>query len=348
MRSNPAAVRVLVCEGSPGDTRSLASLLARGPELEVIGACAPGEEAARALHRLDPDLVVVDLELPGMAGLRVVEAVMRTRPVPVVGLSTHVGRGSEKAAAAMAAGAVEVVAMSQLRVDDPDGAAAVMLRHRLRRLARAPLARQTRPRAKPPASVRAKRPKRASAIGICASTGGPGALATVLSDLPASFPLPVLVVQHMADGFIDSLAGWLAERAPLPVAVVRGTTRLRPGIWFAPDDAHLALESPTHLGVDDQAPRGLHVPSADVLLSSMAAHLGSGAVAVVLTGMGRDGGRGVADIIRAGGRVIAQDEETSVVFGMPKIAIEQGADVVLPLGKIASALSQLVVKEAVA
>jgi two-component system, chemotaxis family, protein-glutamate methylesterase/glutaminase len=348
MTRSPGAARVLLCEDSPAYARSLASLLERGHELEVCGVCASGEETLQALERTAPDLVVMDLELPGMGGLRAIEEIVRLRPVPVVVLSAYVGRGSPKIAASLAAGAVEALSKSQLRVDEPDSPAAVALRHRLRRLARARPANGRPVIATPTETPRIKTGQRAKAIGIGASTGGPSALATILADLPASFPLPVLVAQHMADGFIDSLVGWLDARVPLRVAVVRREMRLSRGIWFAPDDGHLVLTPSMQLAVQPAANKRALVPSADVLLGSMADALGPSAIGVVLTGMGRDGGRGVAAITRAGGCVIAQDEESSVVFGMPKTAIEQGASAVLGLGRIAAALRQLAVEEAVA
>jgi two-component system chemotaxis response regulator CheB len=341
MSTRGAASRVLVCEDAAGED-SLSALLGRGEELEVVGVCASAEEALAALERTHPDLVALDLELAA-GGPRVVAEIMRAAAVPLVALSVH-RRGSEQMAAALAAGALEVVPKSQLRLDDPDGPAAVVLRHRLRRLARATPRREAPARDTSPPRARLKLAEQPTAIGICASTGGPGALATILGELPAGFPLPVLVAQHMADGFIDSLVGWIAERSRLPVAVVRHKTRLRPGIWFAPDDANLVLDRSMHMAVVPDR-NGGPIPSADVLLTSMAAALGAGAIGVVLTGMGRDGGRGVAEIAHAGGCVIAQDQASSVVFGMPKTAIEQGASVVLPLEQIAPALRQLVSTE---
>ena len=320
-------------------------MLGWGDELDVIGVCASGEDALQAVRRTEPDLVVIDLELPGMGGLRAIEEIVRLRPVPVVVLSAHVGRGSPNVAASLAAGAVEALPKSQLRVDEPDGAAAVALRHRLRRLARARVGNRGAMRATPPQTPRIRPAPRPGVIGICASTGGPSALATILADLPASFPLPVLVAQHMADGFIDSLVSWLDERVPLPVAVVRRNMRLTRGIWFAPDDGHLVLLPPMQVAVQRDADTDVLTPSADVLLASMADALGASAVGVVLTGMGRDGGQGVSAITRAGGCVIAQDEETSIVFGMPRTAIERGATAVLPLERIAAALRQLAVEE---
>jgi two-component system chemotaxis response regulator CheB len=150
----------------------------------------------------------------------------------------------------------------------------------------------------------------------------------------------------MASGFMDPFVRSLDERVPLPVAVAEDNMLLRRGIWFAPDDANLRLQSPTRLSVTRETAPGSRHPSADVLLESIASVAREGAVGVVLTGMGRDGGNGVAAISRAGGCVIAQDEETSVIFGMPRTAIERGANVVLPLAQIAPALRELAPVEA--
>jgi two-component system, chemotaxis family, protein-glutamate methylesterase/glutaminase len=338
MRNGSAAPRVLVCEDPASGASSLAVSLGHGDELDV-SVCSSSEDALRAIRETRPDLVAIDIDPPGEAGLRIVEQIVRENPLPVVVLSEQATRTSPHVRAARAAGAVEVLAKGHL--EQRDSSAAVVLRHRLRRLARASNASRQPTAGEEPVL----RPiAAAKAVAICASTGGPGALATVLADLPASFSLPVLVVQHMADGFIDSLVGWLGQRTPLPVAVVRATMPMRRGVWFAPDDANLTLRTASELSIEEPSDGSL-VPSADVLLTSMADVLGPRAIAVVLTGMGRDGGRGVAEISRAGGFAIAQDEQTSVVFGMPRIAAEHGAKIVLPLGGIAGALRQLAPRE---
>jgi two-component system, chemotaxis family, protein-glutamate methylesterase/glutaminase len=150
-------------------------------------------------------------------------------------------------------------------------------------------------------------------------------------------------VQHIGRGFTDGLIQWLDTRSPLPVSVARHHQHAGPGVWFAPDDAHLLLEPEMTLALDRQTDVGPHRPSADLLLESVAASAGAGAVGVVLTGMGRDGAVGVASIRQHGGRTIAQDEESSAVFGMPRAAADAGADVVLPLARIAGALRRLAV-----
>jgi two-component system chemotaxis response regulator CheB len=346
MSPRGADTRILICEDSPSYAIALSRFLRRDGDLEVVGTCSSGEELLESLPRLGPDLVVLDLELPGMGGQRAIEEIMRSpHPLPILVLSGHVGRGSERAAAALAAGALEALPKTHVRLDDPAGPAAVALRHRVRRLSRARVGRKP---GRAPAARLERGPQAASVVAICASTGGPGALATILAELPADFPLPVLIVQHMTEGFIGGLVRWIAPRVPLPVRVASDGMALAPGIWFAPDDAHLLLQPSMRLAVDRETLAGALRPSADILLTSVAAAAGAGGIGVVLTGMGRDGGRGVAAMSRAGGWVIAQDEETSVVFGMPRTAIEQGANVVLPLSEIAGALRKLRVAEVVA
>jgi two-component system, chemotaxis family, protein-glutamate methylesterase/glutaminase len=342
MTRRAGATRVLVCEDSATYGKSLAQFLGTGGDLEVVGVCATGEETLGALPRLAPDLITMGLDLRGMGGIRAIEEIMRSHPVPILVLSDHVRRGSEKAAEALAAGALEVLPKTQVRLGEPDGPAAVALRHRLRRLART---RANGAYTSPPPtqlSAPADLPRgRATVVAICASTGGPRALEAVFAELPADFPLPVLVVQHMGPGFMDGLIRWLDRRVPLPIFVARDGQVAAPGIWFPPDDAHLLLQPSMRLGLDRETDIGPHRPSCDVLLESVAGAAGSGAVGVVLTGMGRDGAAGVRAIQGRGGYVIAQDEETSVVYGMPRAAVAAGASAVLPLSDIAPALREL-------
>ncbi|HWW66425.1 MAG TPA: CheB methylesterase domain-containing protein [Solirubrobacterales bacterium] len=178
-------------------------------------------------------------------------------------------------------------------------------------------------------------------MGIGASVGGPPALATVLGGLPVDFPLPVLVVQHMAAGFGEGLVKWLDQSVAIPVGIAVDGAPMQRGVWMALDGAHLRLEPSMRLSLDRKTRRGAHRPSLDVLFESLASSAGDGAVGVVLTGMGRDGAEGVRALREAGGLTIAQDEETSAVFGMPGAAIESGVDLVLPLEELAPKLATL-------
>jgi two-component system, chemotaxis family, protein-glutamate methylesterase/glutaminase len=344
MTARPPITRVLVCEDSRTYATSLASFLRYEGDLEVVGICSSAEEALEALPRLQPDLVTMDTELPGINGIEATQRIMRSHPTPIVVLSAYTPRSSERAATALAAGALEVLSKMDLPLDDPAGPRAIALRRRLARVARA-YVRQRRPGGSRKRGAHHRR-RGASAIGICASTGGPQALETVLTGLPADFPLPVLVVQHMGTGFMEGLVRWMDQRLSLPARVARGGDTAGPGIWFAPDDAHLLLEANLSFALDRETVSGSHRPSGDVLLKSIAAAVGPAGVAVVLTGMGRDGAEGVGAIRAAGGHTIAQDEATSAVFGMPKAAADNGAEVVLPLSEIATELRHLPVAEA--
>lgn len=181
---------------------------------------------------------------------------------------------------------------------------------------------------------------RREAIGVCSSTGGPAVLIEVLGALPAGFPLPVLVVQHIASGFIDGLVRMLDDAIPLPVAIAADGAPLGPGVWLAPEDAHLTITRSRRMRLDRETVRGRHRPSADLLLESLAAVLGDGAVAVVLTGMGRDGAEGAAAVAARGGLVLAQDEASSSIYGMPRAAVQAGARPLSPRA-IAEALQEL-------
>jgi two-component system chemotaxis response regulator CheB len=182
---------------------------------------------------------------------------------------------------------------------------------------------------------------RSEVIGICVSTGGPQALTDVLRRLPGGYSIPILVVQHMTPGFLAGLVDWLNKEVALPVRLAGDGDRLAPGVWFAPDGAHLKLERTRRLALDTGTTDGNHCPSGDVMLHSLARVAGAAAVAVVLTGMGRDGADGLVAVAAAGGRTIAQDEQSSIVYGMPRVAAESGAKMVLAPAAIGDQLAAL-------
>jgi two-component system chemotaxis response regulator CheB len=324
--------RVLICEDSATYAAGLSRLLARDPEIEVVGVRTSAEETiARLIAGASrPHLVTMDLELPGMSGGDAIEQIMSVQPLPILVLAGGVEHGSETALAALAAGALEVLSKGALDLRDPNGVDALAFRKRAKLLSRVrvlhhPRGAMNRQRQVTEVSTSSRG---ASVIGICASAGGPRALASVLAEIPATFAIPILVVQHIAPGFTEGFAQWLDDQVPLPVRLA-GPGPVGPGIWIAPDGANLVLDGDNRLLLDAHGNAGLHRPSADVLLRSVAAGAGAGGVAVVLTGMGRDGAGGLAQVKRAGGLTIAQDEASSTVFGMPKAAAECGVDHVL-------------------
>ena len=336
-------VRIAICDDSRTYLHALKRFLEHDRGLEVIASYTSADELIRGLDSDRPDLVTMDIEMPGLGGLEATERIMRgTSPVPIVVLSAHARRGSERAVAALAVGAVEAFPKSELRLTDAEGVLAHALRRRLKSLARArvrPLPPKRPAGRRPPTRKRPSGPVRA--IGIGASTGGPQALAALLTELPASFPIPVLVVQHIAAGFTAGLVSWLARLAPLPVRLATTGLVADRGIFFAADDAHLVVDANLVLRLDRRTVAGRHRPAVDVLFNSMPKSLGAASAAVVLTGLGRDGADGTAAIVAAGGMVIAQDEDSSVVNGMPGSAVEAGAQLVLPLDEIAGALRSL-------
>jgi two-component system chemotaxis response regulator CheB len=334
--------RVLICEDSRTYATALARTLEYGGEIEVIGVRTTAEGAIADLARLEPDLITMDIELPGISGLEAVEQIMSVRPTPILVLSSHVGDGNDAAAAALAAGALEAISKDDLALREPESAASAAFRRRVRLLSRARVIRHPRARLTGRKASAPTRPApRGTVIGVCASTGGPQALAALLTAIPASYPAPILVVQHISAGFTEGLVRWLDDAAPLPVRLAEDAARLEPGVTVAPDGAHLVLHPGGVLELDRASPAGLHRPSADVLLRSIAETARSGGVAVVLTGMGRDGADGLGAVRDAGGLTIAQDEATSAVFGMPKEAAKRGAELILPLEEIAGVLTSV-------
>jgi two-component system chemotaxis response regulator CheB len=336
-----APVRIVICEDSRTYSAALTRFLEHDPEFKVVAIYPSCEELMRGLPTAPADLVTMDIDLPGLDGLDGTKWIMGHRPLPIVILSAHAGPGSAPVAAALAAGALDAIDKSSIRIHDSSAPSAVALRRRIKHLART---RATTLAASSPARPRAPHQagaRLATVVGIAASTGGPAALVSVLANLPAEFPLPVLIVQHISAGFAEGLSVWMDSVVALPVRLAVHGQHTAPGVWVAPDAAHLRLRAGGVLSLEAGGNDSRHCPSADVLLSSLAATARAGAVSVVLTGMGRDGAEGTAAVRAAGGLTVAQDEASSIVYGMPRAAAERGADLILPLTAIGDALNAL-------
>lgn len=339
MSPRSRATRILIGEDSRTYAAALKRFLEHDPDLQVVGTSTTVADLVRQASALQPDLLLLDLELADGRGERAIERIVRSPGTPIVVLSDHAERGSARAAAALGAGAVDAQTKRSLPLRDPGSARAVLFRRQLKRLSRA-TPHPALPPARPARGHRATG-RAAGAIGICASTGGPPALRTVLSVLPAKFPIPIFVVQHMTKGFIAALLEWFRQDVRLPVGIAAGGLDPGPGIWFAGDGAHLAFDRRCRTRLDTSRTAGYHCPAGDVLLASMAATFGAECAAVVMTGMGSDGAEGVAAVNAAGGLTIAQDARTSAIYGMPKAARERGAQLILPLEEIGAVLAGL-------
>ncbi len=250
MAASTRKTRVLVCEDSRTFATALARVLDHDAEIDVVGICETAEDAITVVRDVRPDLVTMDIELPGMSGLEAVEEIMSHRPVPILVLSSHVGRGSKAAAAALAAGALDALAKDDVDLRDPTSTAARAFCHRVKLLSGARVIRHPRARLNGAKRARREGAPTAQVIGVCASTGGPQALAAVIASLPASFALPILVVQHIASGFTDGLVRWLDSTAGVRVRLAENGAEATPGVWLAPEGAHLVLDDSSLFDLD--------------------------------------------------------------------------------------------------
>jgi two-component system chemotaxis response regulator CheB len=344
-------IRVLVVEDSRTVRQRLLDVLARDPELEVVGEAADGQQAIERCRDLRPDVITMDMMLPVMTGMAATEYIMAHCPTPILIVSSSTNRGELfRTYEALAAGAVDV--LEKPGADEPDGAwearflATIKLVSRIRvitHLRGRTAARAARPLA-PLAAATGARARPCSVVGIGASTGGPGALVEVLRRLPSEFPLPILLVLHIGEPFGRSFAEWLQEQVGRPVTFAEESEAIhaaRGRVLMAPPNRHLAIRNGAARLTRDPERHSCR-PSVDVLFESMAGELGASAAACLLTGMGRDGALGLLAVHRAGGMTIAQDEATSVVYGMPREAALLGAaQHVLPLPEIGPALAGL-------
>jgi two-component system chemotaxis response regulator CheB len=344
-------IRVLIVEDSRVVRLFLEHLIARDPRLEVAAAVESAEQALAVLDRVAPDVISMDIRLPGMNGFEATQRIMARRPTPIVVLAASVNTDDLNISMnALRAGALTVL-------EKPAGAGhsdyealaerfctqlAIMsqvkvIRQRINRS----LTFQPKLPEKMPALT--TRPGPFTALGLVASTGGPSALAQLLGGLPRDFPVPVLLVQHITGCFLEGFVSWLGTVSALPVQLMAEGAVAAPGmVYLPPADRHLLLEG-SRLRLSDAAPLCLQRPSGTVLFKSLARSLGRGALGVLLTGMGEDGAEGLSELRRAGGYTIAEDESSAVVYGMPAAAVRLGAVCEqLPLARIGPRLVELV------
>jgi two-component system chemotaxis response regulator CheB len=343
-------VRVLVVDDSRCARSLLRALIEAAPGLAVCGEAADGREAVEKALALKPDVVTMDLQMPEMDGMQAIEEIMARQAVPILVLSDLAD--APNAMAAIARGALEAARKPTLE-EGP------RLASRLRILARIPVIRHIRRNGAltfkqgsddpaSPARLDARVPTEPSrpgspVVAIASSTGGPQALARILPDLPADFAAPVLIAQHISDGFAGAMADWLSRLCAVPVKIPVEGEALVPGqIYLADSITHMTLGAGRRIRLEQRMETDMYRPSCDRLLASVAVQVGRDAVGVILTGMGRDGAQGMLALAKAGGTTIAQDEATSIIFGMNREAIlAGGVQMTLPLDLIAGKLSML-------
>nr|WP_211113838.1 chemotaxis-specific protein-glutamate methyltransferase CheB [Azospirillum picis] len=344
----------MVVEDSPVIQQLLSHVIDSDPRLEVAGIASSGEQALRMIERVMPDVVSLDIRLPGIDGFEVTSRIMRQHPLPIVVVASDV-RDLGIPMRALQAGALAVVEKpgSVARADYQTVAHHLctqlyimsqvkVIRHRIS--ARPPRQETRTLDREPPeeAVTVGGRKRRYRALGLVASTGGPAALARLLKELPTDFPLPVFVVQHMGAPFMAGFANWLGTVCPLPVQLGEHGQTPRPGtVYVAPGDRHMRVENSTIRLGDDPMVCGQR-PSGEVLFQSMARGYGVDGIGVLLTGMGEDGARGLLEMRQAGAYTIAEHASTAVIHSMPGTAVRLGAAVEeLPLDRVAGRLLQL-------
>jgi len=367
-------IRVLVVDDSAFMRVAVARTISADPRFEVVGQAKDGQDGVDKTVELSPDVVTMDFNMPRLDGAAAVREILRLKPTPVVMLSAHTYEGAKETVEALAAGAVDFVTKPSGEVStDLSGISAELLK----KLAAARRARPQPPPKEDPAALRRSardvtipidiQPRPASsssssgssrssgkrisfasamldpAVIIAISTGGPSALEQVIPHLPANFSRGVLVVQHMPGQFTRALAERLDSMSAVKVREARPQDRIAAGVvMIAPGDKHVIFERTGMIKLTESPPVNGCRPSADVTLQSAASLYGRRLTTVVMTGMGRDGALGSSSAKAAGGKVFAQDKETSVVYGMPKAVVDLGlADEVLPLSRIAARLSRL-------
>jgi two-component system chemotaxis response regulator CheB len=347
--------RVLLVEDSLTIRKRLRDVLDGSPEFEVVAEVENGKDAIELCAQLRPDVVSLDMMLPMMSGLAATEYIMAHCPTPILVVSSSTNRGELfKTYDALAAGAVDV--LEKPRGDEQDGEWEGRYLSALKLVSRIKVI--THPRARlgmlgrgssPTIAVAAVRSPAVSAaprvLALGASTGGPGALLEILRSISGVLPVPTLMVLHIDEPFGLAFAEWLDAQTPHRVAYPQegdAVAALTGRVAMAPPGFHLTVRG-GRLRMTKDPERNSCRPSIDVLFESLALEYGASTVACLLTGMGRDGAAGLLEIKRAGGHTIAQDEATSVVYGMPREAVMLGAaDRVLPLVEIGPAIAQLV------
>lgn len=341
-------IRVLIVDDSASVRQVMTQVLQEDPGIAVIGAAADAFAAARRLQAELPDVIILDIEMPGMDGLTFLRKIMAQRPIPVIICSTLTEAGSRALFDALEAGAVDVLPKPRIDTRNALMETADRLRHAVRAAAQARL----RPREAripiekkntadvimpPPVASRVRQATdRIVCIGI--STGGTETLREVLEQLPAQCP-GMAVVQHMPEKFTLAFARRLNGICAMEVKEAEDGDELGAGrVLIAPGNRHMLLQrvgQQYRVAIKDGPPVSRHRPSADVLFRSAAQYAGANALGLIMTGMGDDGARGLLEMRKAGSRTLAQDEESCVVFGMPKEAIEIGAaERIVPLARI--------------
>jgi two-component system chemotaxis response regulator CheB len=331
-------IRVLVVDDSTLAREAIKAILADDPSIEVIGEAKDGSEGVKKAYALKPDVITMDLKMPVMTGIEAIEEIMENTPIPIIVVSSM---DRKVIVAALSIGAMDFVPLkdniNEMAVDLIEKIKIAVKVRPLRRIKIRPAVKKEVPR------VAKSSATKIIALGI--STGGPQALEVLLSRLPVNFNAGIVIVQHISSGFVEGLVDWLKISSKLDIRVAKSGDTVKSGVvLFAPDNYNMLISEDGRVILkEDLSKSMLHVPSIDELMKSVAKNYKYRAVGLLMTGMGSDGVEGMRLIKSSGGITLAQDEKTSVIFGMNKLAIDRGyVDKIVTLEKIADELVELV------
>ena len=347
----PMSIRVLLVEDSPVTLVILRRIFNSSPQIEVVGEARTGLEALQLIPQVHPDVICTDLHMPQMDGLEFTSEVMALYPRPILVISSWVQEEDAlQVFQLLEAGALDIFPKPAAGLSTENQLLNQELINKIQILSGVKVFKKKR---KSPSPVKcldnfsSKSDVKPKIVVIGASTGGPQAINELFAQLPSNFPVPVICVQHICVGFLQGFLDWLASSCRLPIQIAKPGNIPKPGtIYFPPEHQHLELDKQGRFICSNSPPLDGHCPSITVTFKSVAKFYGRATVGILLTGMGKDGAEGMHCIAQAGGLTIAQDEATSVIFGMPKEAINLGAaQLVLPIHAIAPKLLDFLHKQ---
>lgn len=344
-------IRVLLVEDSPITLVILRRILNSSPQIEVVGEARTGLEALQLIPQVQPDVICTDLHMPQMDGLKFTAEVMALYPRPILVISSWVQEEDDiHVFQLLEAGALDILPKPAAGLSTENQLLTQELLNKIQLLSGVKVFKKKRKSPSPVKSLdhfSSKPYVKPEIVVIGASTGGPQAINELFAQLPSNFPVPVICVQHICAGFLQGFLDWLTSSCRLPIQIAKPGNIPKPGtIYFPPEQQHLELDKQGRFICSDSLPLDGHRPSVTVTFKSVANFYGKATVGILLTGMGKDGAEGMHSIAQAGGLTIAQDEATSVIFGMPKEAIDLGAaQLVLPIHTIAPKLLDFLSKQ---
>src|SRR3989338_1596752 len=339
-------IKVLVVDDSPVMCKALSGILNSDPKLIVAGVAYSGKEAVELVPLLKPDIITMDIHMPEMDGLEAARQIMAYYPTPILIVSTSVFKlGMEKVFEAISCGALDVLEKGKIEFEAQSKSTQEFI-EKVKFLSNIkgihhPLAKLGKEKRIERVLEVPSRKVLDRIVAIAVSTGGPRILQQILKNLPKEFPCGIVIVQHISDGFLEGLVEWLNSSCAIKVKAAQDREAIKPGVaYIAPCCLQMRVDEEKRIRLSDENSYDGHKPSGSVLLESVARSYKQGAIGVILSGIGADGAMGIKAIKEMGGKTIAQDEKTSVVFGMPKVAIEMGVvDDVLPIEEIPEAIA---------